>query len=226
VQTGQYGHYVGRLELAIDLDTEKVVDYKGELVEMSKGQTPLDEEMIAWAAAKESEICPEASRVLGRAAQPIEGDRLARLYAEAIREKAGAEVGLEVPSRLRSGIEAGVIDYNAVFKTYAAERSRNVVVASFGGRLILDCLENVRTNRGSIQWSGFTAEVDYDKPVGQRVVHSSLDPERTYDVALSAGCLMDLGRLKIIPPKTQSRAAGFTVVDALADAIAARGEIE
>lgn len=183
VQAGSYAKYVGRLELTVDMDAKKIAGVKGEAVEMKHGEVPCDEKMAAWIQQKERELCPEASRMAGRCEKPVHSGGAARLSAEALLKKSGADAAFcHTGQIIRSSLPAGAIDVNALFLT-GGQRGNTVVSAEFTGFQIEHYLQGLmKRGKGMTQWAGFEAEVKRGEKGWE--VKSSLDASKTYRVVM------------------------------------------
>ncbi|HPO14045.1 MAG TPA: metallophosphoesterase [Candidatus Hydrogenedentes bacterium] len=183
VQAGSYAKYVGRLELAVDLDAKKIVGVKGETVEMRHGTVPCDDTMAAWIQQKEQELCPEASQIVGRCEKPVHSGASAKLSAEALLKKSGADAAFcHTGQIIRSSLPAGAIDVNALFLT-GGQRGNIVVNAELTGMQIEHYLQGLmKRGKGMTQWAGFEAEVKR----GERgwEVKSSLEASKTYRIVM------------------------------------------
>ena len=224
VQAGQYARYVGRLELTIDLDTEKVEEAKGELVEMRHDAVPCDTEMLSWVQQREQELCPEATRIVARTEKGMNNTDIARLAAAALLEKAGAEIAFCHPGVvIRSGLPVGAVDVNALFLT-GGQRGRSVVTVPLTGAQIEEYFTRlVAEGWGRTQWVGFGAEYAVASAPGKAGVRTDLDAARVYRVVLpelewTSRCL------KVFGERARDAAAGeapkttpcdFTFIEAL-----------
>ena len=224
VQAGQYARYVGRLELTIDLDTENVEEARGELVEMRHDAVPCDTEMLSWVKQREQELCPEATRIVTRTENGMNNTDMARLAAEALRKKAGAEIAFCHPGVvIRSGLPVGEVDVNALFLT-GGQRGRSVVTVPLTGAQIEEYFAKlVSEGWGRTQWAGFGAEYVPAPAKGEAAVRSNLDAARVYQVVLpelewTSRCL------KVFGERAKDAAAGaapkttpcdFTFIEAL-----------
>jgi 2',3'-cyclic-nucleotide 2'-phosphodiesterase (5'-nucleotidase family) len=125
VQTGEYGQYLGRLDLTLDPGTGKIISPRGELIPIG-AEMPLDEETEAAARAQEQRAQQLMERQIGTLEAPLEaaGDRecaAGNLLADALLERVpGAQVALVVAGHWTSGLAAGPLTKGALF---AANRS-------------------------------------------------------------------------------------------------------
>lgn len=223
VQTGNYALRVGTIDLSVDTETRAVTLVEGGVVEMRHDTIPPDDSMLARVRAEEQRLCPEASRVVGRADATVTESAMARIAAAALREKAGANVGFCHPLQImRSSLPAGDVDLNALFLT-GGQRGSTLVTARLHGRDIGAYLEALRRERkGVTAWSGFEGEVTATG------VTSDLEPERVYTVVMPEAewkfRLLKLWKKDAGEPPTAS-ACEINFTDTLAEYIA-RGTAE
>ena len=189
-----------------------------------------DEEISRWITRTEKTVCPEACEILGTAADTIPRDQIGRLYARAIRRKAEVDIALVNSKRILDGFVAGQpLDTSAVFATYMMASPQLVVVEVSGAELIRG-LGRFKTDKAAPAWDGFAGRLDPEKPPGQRLLDSDLDPERLYSVAINDGMERPAGLPRafgIKAPKGIAKPCDFTPVDALAayiKALTATGE--
>ncbi len=179
VQTGNYAERVGSIDLAVDTETHTAKLVKGGVVEMRHDTIPPDDSMLAWVRAEEQRLCPEASRVVGRADATVSEGDMARIAAAAFREKAGTDAGFCHPLQImRSALPAGEVDVNALFLT-GGQRGSTLVTAKLRGSEIEAYLAGLyRARKGVTVWSGFTAEVSAAGVAGD------LDAGRIYTIVM------------------------------------------
>ena len=179
VQTGNYALRVGAIDLSVDTETRAVKLVEGGVVDMRHDSVPPDDGILSWVKAEEQRLCPEASRVIGRANETVNEPAMARIAAAALREKAGTDIGFCHPLQImRSPLPAGEVDVNALFLT-GGQRGSALVTAKLPGRAIEAYLEALhRERKGLTAWSGFVGEVTVSG------VTSDLDPERLYTVVM------------------------------------------
>ncbi len=228
IQAGSNAKFVGRLELTIDLETETVLSHSGTLIELRHDTSPLDRTTAEWIRQSERSTCPQAQAVVGRVSRTISTLQLTKLYARALRQKAGADIGICHRQRVMGGFKGGQqIDGNAVFASYQGD-GRKLVSASLTGADLSRYLDVALKGKNTPAWDGFNAQMDYGKPAGQRVTQSNLKPEQNYVVILPAEQIKTLtGKLRIKIPQQSLTPCDYTTVDALREyieALTARGE--
>ena len=209
VMAGDYAKYVGRLELTIDTDTEEITARSGGLVEMRHATTPCDMAMAAWITQREREVCPQAAKIIGRCEEPLGAVDTARLYAEAVRSKAQADIGICRGRMMLAGLPKGEVDGNAAFLALKYTE-QPVVTASLTGSALLACIERAAGEGHPTLWSGCHAEIDKAKPEGQRVTATDIEPERTYRAALPK----DAASLLSSAAAPETADCDFTMLDA------------
>lgn len=178
VQAGSYAEYVGRLELTVDLDSEKLVAVNGELVPMDADHAPLDETLLGWVVDEEKELVPNAVRPVTHTEDGLDMLAIARLGATAVREMGNADIGFcHAGQIIRAKFPAGPVDENAVFRT--GQRAHALVSAELTGADIQSYINGLkRTGWGQTTWSGFRA-----KRTGN-TYETSLVPDQTYRVVM------------------------------------------
>lgn len=219
VQAGCNALHVGRLELTIDLQTEEILERKCLVAPLPHNATPLDEEMAAWIREAEAVSCPGAREVLGIAGASIDKRRMGRVYAHALRQKAGTDIALISSKRLlgETIIKGQRIDRNAVFATHMPDGHRAVTVQMSGAEL-KRCLAKAGSQRNAPFWDGFSARLEFAKPVDQRVADSDLLDNHLYSVAMHDDLPKSLlGRAGIEPQDRKRGKCDFTVIEALED---------
>lgn len=184
VQAGSNAGYVGHLEITVDLETGKILAHQYRLARLDNDTAAVDTEMVRWIRQVENEICPEAGEELGQAGRAVKDrQQLAKLYARAMREMTDTDAALTNPRRVLEGFRAGQkIDRNAVFRTHMMD-GRGILTVQLSGALLRDFLGRIGSAR-NCQWDGFSAKLDFKKPVGKRLVQTDLDPERQYRVVM------------------------------------------
>lgn len=118
VQAGDYGRFLGRLDLEVD-GKGRVVDHRGELIPITE-DIQLDAEVQAAYEAEKANVREMTLRVVGELRKSIEtaedrectaGDLLADALLEYVK---GAQLALVLGGHWRSGLEAGPLTLGAL----------------------------------------------------------------------------------------------------------------
>jgi len=183
VQAGDFARYVGRLELTIDLESRKIKKADAGVIEMRHRTAPCDNDMLAWIRRREQEICPEATRLVGRCNEKLGVTEAAQLAAAALRWHAQADVAFcHAAQIIRSGLPKGDIDVNALFLT-GGQRGAELMTATLTGRAIEHYLESLMNSKKErTEWAGFRGELVYSESEQTWIAHTDLDLERNYRV--------------------------------------------
>lgn len=213
VQAGSYARWVGRLELTIDTEKNRVVRHAGRLVPMNHAEIRPDGEMLAWVRAREQALAPEADDFVGENPTELDGFAVARIGAEALRRAAGAEVGFCHPYQvIRNILPAGPVDVNAVFKTGGHRGHANVLIDLTGAEIEAFMNALVSLQREPPEWAGL-------RVVSRDPWRTDLIPDRRYRVVMpkiewETRFLRLVERLKESAPANPLAARAFTPVAA------------
>ena len=223
IEAGDFARWVGRLTLKIDLDTEKIVKYKGKLVPMKHKSVPCDPELQAWIAQQEQAACPRVDEVVGTCAREVTRRGMAKLFAAAMVETGEADVAFAHTGTFCRGLPAGTITYNTLYRTFRLGEQPTAVL-DVTGQEIITYLETAKNAKDVSQWAGFTAEMAFPDPEKNGAVTATdLDPERTYRVMLprdeSGGMLARVG-----PKGRKSAPCPFTLSEVLLPYVAKLGQ--
>lgn len=193
VSAGSDGHWVGHLEVEIDLETGEIVNYDGGLNLMRHDTVPVDSAMVSWLDSYEAEWAPEASEAIINLEAPLGWFAVSRLAAESIRQRADADVGFYHPAQIvRNGLPAGAIDLNALFRV-SSERADTLVRLRMTGHEITEYMTALAmSDWGQTQWSGFDVRVQETGrswvfngvTVPRSEYANDLDPDRYYSVVM------------------------------------------
>ncbi len=183
ISAGSNAHYVGRLELTIDLDSEDIVEHTGRLVPMEHDRIPCDDALAQWIRDYEHTTCPDAAKIIGRCAKNVSGPGVARLFAEGSRRSADADVGLFPGKSLLAGLSRGDIDVNALFAAVRAG-DEPIVAVTIPGRALLAFASSDAAAGKKVFWAGKGIKADYTKPTGSHVTATEVEPNTSYCVAL------------------------------------------
>lgn len=182
VQAGSYAEYVGRLDLVVDLDSEKITVVEAELVPMRHDTVAPDTVMLEWVQAREQALCPEAAEVVARNPAPM-GVEIAWLAAAALRQEAGADIGFCHPGQIiRDALPAGDVDINAIYRT-GGDRGDDTVTTELTGAEIEAYLTGLAARQDQTAWSGFVLRTREDRG-GSETIRTNLERDRRYRVIL------------------------------------------
>lgn len=184
VSAGSDAHWVGHLELEVDLESKEVLSHTGGLNLMRHDRVPVDADMLAWLEAYEAEVAPEASEFIIDNDRPLSWFAVARLAADTIRRRAGADVALYHPTQIvRNGLPAGQVDYNALFRLSAERVDPLLRLRMTGAEISQYMTALARSDWGQTQWSGFRVSVR-ETDDGRALYDNDLEPEQYYDVVV------------------------------------------
>jgi 5'-nucleotidase len=200
-QAGDFGRYLGRLNLDLDPATGRILQHYGELIPITD-EMPIDLTTEAAIEAERERVRQLTSRVIGMAEQPVEvaHDRACaagQLLADALLDRMHGDIALALSGQWTSPLEAGPITIRDLFA--ACRSTANPGLASLTGEQILHFLqtavqpENARRSpqgmRGvPIGWPNVAGlRVTYDaasnKIIEAQAGAEPLQLERVYRVA-------------------------------------------
>ncbi|MFN8484963.1 MAG: bifunctional UDP-sugar hydrolase/5'-nucleotidase [Anaerolineae bacterium] len=219
VQAGDYGRFVGRLDLTIDPATGQATDSRGVLFPVTDDIAPAPD-VVAAIEAMRADVAQILGEPLGSLAQPLDlaDDRecgVGDWMADRLRAFMGAQIGLISTGLLRRSLPAGVVTRRMRYET--CPTGANPCRAELTGADILAMLEHALAPqyyldappsfrgrpRGILQVSGLTLDVEASGAPGGRIRRAvvsgeALDPERRYSVAATDAELSSFGFARII----------------------------
>jgi 2',3'-cyclic-nucleotide 2'-phosphodiesterase (5'-nucleotidase family) len=202
-QTGDYGRFLGRLDLKLDSQTGRVVQFQGGLIPVTE-DLPIDLAARAAFAAQQAAVRQFTARVIGTTTHAIDLIHEAEcpagnLLADALRERMQGEVGLALAGHWQSGLTDGDISVSALYD--ACRSTANPGVAQLTGNQILQFLrealkpDNMQKSSTGLRGapigmphvSGMSVHYDPSRldTLEVEIDHTALQPERLYRVAAS-----------------------------------------
>ena len=143
VQAGHYGRFLGRLDLKLDKNTGKVLEYRGELIAVTE-DIPLDASTQSAFETEQAYAHEMMNREIGHLNEPFElSDEaecaVGNLLSDALLDRVpGAQLALTLSGHWETGLDAGRLSQGALF---AANRSTaNPAKAELTGAQILQLL--------------------------------------------------------------------------------------
>ena len=195
VQAGYYSLYLGVLDLKIDEETGKILEYTGkqELKAVKSGpEQQVDKTAEGIVEGYHEKIKAEFSKVVGETSLDLvrrsdDESTMGDLVADSMRESAGTEVAFENAGGLRADILKGPITLEQIYSVLPFDNA--IVTMDLTGEQILEVLEkSADMDHRILQVSGLKVEYNLSRPKGARVVKASIGgeaikPERAYRVA-------------------------------------------
>lgn len=209
VQAGDWSKYVGRLDLTIDIEKDKITDYGYKIIPVNmkkrikyKDQKYymyvdngyLEDNRIIKAGEPFIEQADELlSQPVGKALVKLIGDRetvrsqetnLANLITDAMRAKTKADIAFQNSGGIRSDIAPGEITYRDILKVQPF--GNTLVLLNMTGKEIMDVLGYAATiqpgNGAFLQVSGLKWTINKGIPEDVIIGDSPLNISKTYKV--------------------------------------------
>jgi len=225
VSAGQYGKYVGRLDLTFN---------DGNLNRIESRLVPLDDVEPDPAVAKllepyEAKLNDALQQVLGHAAGDLsrstaQESHIGNLVADAVRAKTGTAIALINAGDLQAGIQKGPITSRMLFDVLPSENT--LVTMRLSGAQIKRIL-----GRTVMSLSGVRVKLDVTKPEGKRLISARLEdgtPLRDkdfYSVTTNDFLLMGGDGYTEFAGGIHVEETGILMRDALAEHIARLGTV-
>ena len=252
VQAGEWSKYVGRLDLTIDSEADKIIDYTYTLlpVNMKKRVKYNDKDYYVYAGMaymEDPEVIDAVSPYLeqanallsepiGEALVKLDGDRklvraqetnLANLITDGMRAKTGADIAFQNGGGIRSDIGAGAITYRDVLTVQPF--GNTLVLVDITGEQIMETLNYAATikagNGAFLQVSGLKWTNNKGQAENVMVGDAPLDPAKTYKMVTNSFMAVGGDGYKMLKdlPKIDT---GFVDADALKEYVAELGKVE
>jgi 5'-nucleotidase / UDP-sugar diphosphatase len=254
VQTGGYSEQVGRLDLVVDSEANKVVSHAGKLISVNgkKSLTFKEKTYLVYAEqgyVEDAEVLKATQPYLtkagdllvqpiGKALVDLDGKRenvrsqetnLGNLVTDAMRAKVDAEVGFMNGGGIRATIPAGIISYRDVLTVLPFGNTISVVTMT-GEQImqVLDMAVAVKPGAGAfLHVSGlkWTLNRTTGKAENVMVGDAQLDPQKTYKAVTNN--FMATGGDGYVPfTALPQYDSGFVLADALMEYIKNAGNVE
>lgn len=234
-QAGDYGRYLGRLDLEIDPDG-RIAHHHGDLLPITS-ELPIDPATQRVFEAQQERVRHIAERVVGAADTPIDWapDRecsAGNLVADMLREWGQADVAVTLGGQWRNGLEAGDI---TIGQLYAACRStaNPGLTSATGEQLMQFVREGLKPENAArtpqplrgipVGWphvSGMQVHVKAAGSIECRINGEPLQPDRTYRVAGTDLEFSDLIGYLVVPDELVSYEVPIIVPEMLEDYLA------
>ena len=215
-QAGEFGHYLGRLDLRLDEASGQIVEFQGHLIPVT-AETPAEPTIAAVLDLVREEAARLLDRTVGEAAIPLlaatEAESpLTNLVADALCAICRADLAIFFSGFVAAGLPAGPITRRALYQTLPG--STHVTAAQVTGAQVwrmvekmlapdkvrqkAEILRNQRPLGLPAVSRGVQITYNLDAPPGSRLVRMTLNgepiaPERVYRLASTYYTLNDLG---------------------------------
>jgi len=236
VQAGEYGEYLGRLDLEVTDDRAKLVRYKVYPITPDLPANPMIESMIQGYM---NTIAERSNEVIGRTLVELNGKRdtvrrtesnLGDYVCDAIRERFSADIVLLNGGSFRDSMYPGDITVGDVLRVFPF--GNTLVAMTVSGSSVRAALErglqdDPLDNPGSfLQVSGLVYQIDGRRAVNIKIDDQPLRDDQLYKVIVND--FMAAGgdhftMLKDIPDTVDT---GYTLADVVVEAIRKQGEIK
>jgi 2',3'-cyclic-nucleotide 2'-phosphodiesterase (5'-nucleotidase family) len=202
-QAGDYGRFLGRLDLNLDSHTGKVVRYRGKLIPVTE-ELPIDPAARQAFEDQQADVRQFTARVVGKATRPINLAHdhecaAGNLLADALRERLQGEVGLALSGHWQSELPSGDITLGVLYD--ACRSTANPGMAVLTGNQILQFLrealkpDNMQKSPNGMRGvpiglphvSGMSVHYNPARlgTLEVEIDHEVLQPDRLYRVAAS-----------------------------------------
>jgi 5'-nucleotidase / UDP-sugar diphosphatase len=236
VQT--YGHLtsIGKLDLAIDPATKKIMGFKNQLKELSTEEVLKDTTVTAfiehWRGLAEAGF----DSVLGTAQATVNrsgGDKessIGNLICDAMIKTTGADFAFQNTSGITADIPQGPITYRNIYKVDAFG-NYIVTMEMTGAQVIKVCETGVLGYHAIFQVGGLKMKYNVKKPVWQRVTEVTvngepIDTAKVYKIATNNFLAAGGGNYKVFQEGKNRSDTYIEVRQALADFVRQNSPID
>jgi len=184
-QTFGHATRLGVFRLWVNTETGTIERHEGGLVTPYSADYPADatmaKKMQAFKDQHRDQIFPVVGELSERLIRKYRRESsLGNFVADVIRESSGADIGFTNAGGLRADLPAGDVTLGSIRD--ALPFLNTVVTVELTGREIVEILEQgFSLERGMIQTSGLRAEIDLERPVGDRLVDLKIGNEPVGD---------------------------------------------
>lgn len=196
VQAGSKGRFLGEMKLTYSPESKKVENWttENELIAVSHKDIEPDRNVIAIIEKFEKKAGPKFKKPVGETKNPLgrscEQDHsdstLGDMICDAMRSKSGADISFYNPGGIRADLPAGKLLVEDMINILPFDNW--LVTFNMKGENIQKILEHGAAGHSSVQVSGITFDIDYNKPAGQRVSNvmvagKPLENDKVYEVS-------------------------------------------
>lgn len=193
-QAGSKGRYIGKLDLVVDLEKDRLINYEGRLIETLNDKVSPNRAIQKKIDLLEKKLAPYLDSVIGKLLTPwkrsFEGEsNLGNWEADVMREHTNSDVAFINSGGMRKDLPKGQIKVRDIWEINPF--SDHFVSFYLTGKQLLNVLElNSSFDYVLMQVSGVKYSYDSRRPKGERVIDVSIDekpllPNKRYKVAIN-----------------------------------------
>jgi len=239
-QAGDYGRYLGRLDLDID-SAGRITQHHGDLLPIM-AEMPIDHNTQRIFAEQQERVRQMAARVLGVANDPIAWTSdcecaAGNLAADMLRAWAQADVGLALGGQWCSGLEAGDVTIGQLYAACRSTANPGLTMVT-GAQLMQFLREGLKPENAArtpqplrgipVGWphvSGMRVHVKANEPTECWVNGEPLQLDRAYRVAATDLEFSDIIGYMIVPDEWVAYEVPIIVPEMLEDYLARHSPI-
>jgi 5'-nucleotidase/UDP-sugar diphosphatase len=241
VQAGEWSKYVGRLDLVVDSDVDKVAEYSYRLIPVNMyGYTDKryveDKAVLAAIKPYLEKTDRLLSQIVGKALVKLDGNRdrvrfqetnLANLIADSMRAKTVADIAFQNAGGIRTGIAPGAITYRDILKVLPFQNT--LVRMDMTGKQVMRVLNyaaSVKPGHGAfLHVSGMRWTNNKGTAESVRIGDAPIDSAKTYRVVTNS-FMASGGNGYVMFKQCPQVDTGLVDADCLRDYIAGLGRVE
>jgi len=193
-QAGSNGKYIGKLDMVLDLDKDRLINFDGKLIETLNDRVSPDGAIQRKIDSLEKETAPNLNLVIGELLSTWERSseeesNLGNWEADVMREYTNSDVAFINSGAMRKNLPKGPITVRDIWEINPF--SDHFVSFDLSGEELLEVLEiNSRSDYVLMQLSGIRYTYDPRRPKGERIIDvwigkSPLLPNKKYKVTIN-----------------------------------------
>ena len=227
---GSHGQTIGVCDLVVDPVRSAVIERHARLVATYADEVTPDSLMLARVERWNLSVAPIAAVPIGRNLRALDRggpeSGVGDFAADAIRERVGADIGLQNSGGLRADLAAGVVTRGAIYEVLPFDNT--IFTLGLTGAEVKLAIEQALANGRVTQVSGIAYRFDPGLPALQRVTAltaadgTPIDPSRTYRVACNNFMATGGDNYDALSRGSNRTDTGLSVRDAMEAVVVAR----
>ena len=239
VQAGQYGRFIGKLEITVNAANRNVETTVASVVAVDGSILQADSTVMSNLEQSLKETEPIKQKVAGQTTYALEHDRndsnetiLGQWLTDTMRNNAGAEVAFYNTGGIRKGIAPGVITMGNLYEVIPFDNT--ICTVELTGKQIMKVLEYGLMNHkiGMVQYSGLKVTYNSQSSPDRQIVAvmagtgKPLELDQVYTVAINDFLAAGGDGFTMLQEGKKLRDTGILVRDSLADALGKKTTID